>query len=543
MLLNFLSTTLLISYFQNAVCDVYQGTVYMTGDGVAKYVAGHIDKTSSNVAAYGTYDVRLMSTGWNVLDIHAGYGTATSNEELMYAAGYVEGVLTASEIHDHYVNMRPVFLGGKSQSVIKKVETFLVDQLVWSREMANKYRSTDAFWRHVGYVIAQLDGLHDGYKFAAKPDWDTDYFVVLMLNGVGDLIDLMHALDPANRPQYDKMHPHELLQYVSLQGHCSALVKTMGAYEDLFLGHSSWFVYSATLRIYKHYDFNLDDLATAAKRTSFSSYPGFLESLDDFYLMDSQVALLQTTNNVFNMTLYELIKPQSLPAWTRVRVANHLAHGGQEWYEAFKRENSGTYNNQYMVIDLKKIQLGESIDDDALWVVEQIPGLVAGSDQSTVLRAGYWPSYNVPFYEEVYNRSGYPDFVKKHGLDFSYQLAPRAKIFRRDQATVKDIKSFQHILRYNDYEHDTYSEDNPCNTICCRGDLDAISPKTSGCYDTKVADYKMARSLQSLAINGPTLGDNLKPFAWTGSFANASHIGLPEKYDFAWQPMQPQNHN
>ena len=33
----------------------------------------------------------------------------------------------------------------------------------------------------------------------------------------------------------------------------------------------------------------------------------------------------------------------------------------------------GTYNNQYMVLDLKKVHLGMSIDDDALWVVEQIP--------------------------------------------------------------------------------------------------------------------------------------------------------------------------
>lgn len=35
---------------------------------------------------------------------------------------------------------------------------------------------------------------------------------------------------------------------------------------------------------------------------------------------------------------------------------------------------SGTYNNQYMVLDLKKVKLKENIEDGALWVVEQIPG-------------------------------------------------------------------------------------------------------------------------------------------------------------------------
>lgn len=524
---------------QFAYGELNAATIYMTGNGAAKLVKGVIDKTSSNVAAYGTYDVELLNTGWNVLDIHAGYGNETSNERLMYAAGYLEGTLTAKDIHDHYLNMRPVFLGGRSEEVVKRVEEFLTKQLEWSRQKVKENDGKDAFWRHVGYVLAQLDGLHDGYKQAAETEWQTDYFVVLMLNAVGDLIDLMHKVDPENRPHYDEMHPADLLQYVSLQGHCSALVKTTGAYEDLFLGHSSWFVYSATLRIYKHYDFNLKDDTTAAKKMSFSSYPGFLESLDDFYLMDSQVALLQTTNNVFNMSLYELLTPESLLAWQRVRIANHMAHSGEEWYQAFKKENSGTYNNQYMVIDLKKIHLGQNVEDNALWVVEQIPGLVEGADQSAILRAGYWPSYNVPFYEEIYARSGYPEFVKKHGLDFSYQLAPRAKIFRRDQATVKDLKSFQHILRYNDYTHDSYSEENPCNTICCRGDLDSRSPKSSGCYDTKVADFKMALSLQSLAINGPTLGDNLTPFSWSGPFANTSHIGLPDKYKFGWVPMKP----
>ena len=66
-----------------------------------------------------------------------------------------------------------------------------------------------------------------------------------------------------------------------------------------------------------------------------------------------------------------------------------------------------------------------------------------------VYLAGYWPSYNVPFYEEVYNRSGYPGVVKEHGTDFSYQLAPRAKIFRRDQAKVVNMADMKAIMRYN----------------------------------------------------------------------------------------------
>lgn len=49
---------------------------------------------------------------------------------------------------------------------------------------------------------------------------------------------------------------------------------------------------------------------------------------------------------------------------------------------------TGTYNNQYMLIDLNKIHLGDVIDDGALWVVEQMPSLVVGGDQSAILRTG-----------------------------------------------------------------------------------------------------------------------------------------------------------
>lgn len=48
----------------------------------------------------------------------------------------------------------------------------------------------------------------------------------------------------------------------------------------------------------------------------------------------------------------------------------------------------GTYNNQYMVLDLKQIDLQKNIHDDALWVVEQIPGLVEYSDTTPILRTG-----------------------------------------------------------------------------------------------------------------------------------------------------------
>jgi len=70
---------------------------------------------------------------------------------------------------------------------------------------------------------------------------------------------------------------------------------------------------------------------------------GYLESLDDFYQLSSGLVMLQTTNSIFNTDLYDLVKPQSLFAWQRVRVANMMAHSGQEWYSVVRMYNSGVF--------------------------------------------------------------------------------------------------------------------------------------------------------------------------------------------------------
>ena len=59
----------------------------------------------------------------------------------------------------------------------------------------------------------------------------------------------------------------------------------------------------------------------------------------------------------------------------RVMAANRLATNGQEWTTIMSENNGGTYNNQWMVINYNKVQLDGSLDDGALWVYEQLPGV------------------------------------------------------------------------------------------------------------------------------------------------------------------------
>ena len=96
--------------------------------------------------------------------------------------------------------------------------------------------------------------------------------------------------------------------------------------------------------------------------------------------------------------------PQSLPAWVRVRVANALADSGERWAELVAKHNSGTYNNQYLVVDAKRFVPGQALEPGTLWVAEQIPGLVVSADATSELSLGYFPSYNVPYFPEVHRR-------------------------------------------------------------------------------------------------------------------------------------------
>jgi len=276
-----------------------------------------------------------------------------------------------------------------------------------------------------------------------------------------------------------------------------------------------------------------------------------LESLDDFYMMDSGLGMVQTSNDVLNQTLLDLVTPQSLLAWQRVRVANAIAQSGQEWYEIFRQHASGTYVNQYMIVDFSLFSPLTALRDGTLWVVEEIPGLVMGADQTGILRLGYWPSYNVPFYPEVYTRSGYTD--SRLGPYGSYELAPRAKIFRRDQSSVVDMDTFKRLMRYANYS-DPYAMDEAGHVdyaaaICMRGDFaSGGTGRPSGCYDTKVTSHLHGfwqRAAQ--IVNGPssTASDGTggrsgnAPFAWRPLDAHVSHLGLPSSYAFDFMPVQP----
>lgn len=144
----------------------------------------------------------------------------------------------------------------------------------------------------------------------------------------------------------------------------------------------------------------------------FSSSPGVLTSVDDFYTTytspnlhieenknkncycegpGGRLGIMETSLDVKKPELYELIRPESLLSWVRVRSANLLAIDGKDWISKFSYDHSGTYANQWMVIDFTKFQEKSEvtrkghIQPGFLTVVEEMPGLIKTGDETDTL--------------------------------------------------------------------------------------------------------------------------------------------------------------
>jgi hypothetical protein len=84
------------------------------------------------------------------------------------------------------------------------------------------------------------------------------------------------------------------------------------------------------IRTFKEYKFVSNKRNEKSKVVVFSSYPGSLSSIDDFYYLDSKLVVMETTNSNLNDSLYDLLKPETILTWVRVMVANRLAGTPEE---------------------------------------------------------------------------------------------------------------------------------------------------------------------------------------------------------------------
>ena len=298
------------------------------------------------------------------------------------------------------------------------------------------------------------------------------------------------------------------------------------------------------MKMFKEYHFVSNKGNEKSKTSVFPSYPATLVSLDDYYYLDSKLIVMETTNNILNESLYDLLSPQTLLTWVRTYIANRLASSAESWTEIFEKENSGTVNNQFIILDLNKINFSKKqLPDKTLMILEQTPGEVIINDVTQYLRNGYWPSYNIPFSPYIYQKSGYIDFIEKRpelNLSYDYNNCSRAKIFKRDQEKINTNEDFKFLIRYNDYENDPLSYNDPTKALACRYDLS----EKSYCFGANDAKFISVKELMEgkniiYIIAGPT-NDQQPTFSWKNASCYIDyedyyyHEGLVDTWNFPW---------
>lgn len=79
-------------FFAAIYCSSYQTASVYCENEQCTFKLNVLDVDSAT--AYGVYHDTLEETGWGILNITAGRGSKAANEDIMFAAGYLEAVLT-----------------------------------------------------------------------------------------------------------------------------------------------------------------------------------------------------------------------------------------------------------------------------------------------------------------------------------------------------------------------------------------------------------------------------------------------------------------
>ena len=274
-------------------------------------------ETCERRVAIGRYRNDVNVTGWGVLEVETFSGYPDQLQA--FAAGVAEGYLTKMQIFFHWQNTVEQMCVNQ-KAYCKKLYKYIQANLDWIRQKVTTTPPTDLYWQHVNLTYTQLTGIHEGYRkdktATFNPNLSLMLNPILMIQLSGELIDLNKALNRTVDTSVDDPEPSK----------CSGFLKVTEGNKDLLFAHVSMSGFHTMNRVLKLYKFAFNKKSVPGHTMSFSGYPGALASADDYTLISSGLASIETTIAVFKEELYDLVKPQEqLHCWVRSIVANRLA--------------------------------------------------------------------------------------------------------------------------------------------------------------------------------------------------------------------------
>ena len=510
------------------------------------YITNTSNKRDENALASAIYNKTYETIGWDYLSISTYEKNDSKYNDSMkaYAMGYLEGILTKDRIYPYYNNFHKYFLSNVPDEAIPMYYQFMVMRLNYMKEKSLENMEEDPYWEFVHYMYQQIIGIYEGYNTVAEEGKKLELGQIITIAGISDAQDYGNYLIRKLMPNFKEMSPEEKERYLLLNSHCSALVKLAKDWSDIWFGHNTWNNYVLMIRIFKEYRFVTNKGNEKSKTIAFSSYPCAVSSPDEFHLLDSNLVQMGTSINILKDELYDLIAIESIGSSFRQMLAGRLASSAEEWTKIFARENSGTCNEQAIILDMNKIDFkNKKIEDKALMIIEQMPNKTETKDVTEYLRKGHWPSYNVPFIDTIYKDLGYYVNETSEGVyeNVEYTQSERALIFKRDQGNINSKEEFKKFMRYNDYKNDNISHNDPSKAISARHDLgDGNNTVCGGGIDSKFISVKELLEKKNLIyiISGPT-NDQQETFSWSNHTCRddkdrLSYTGINDVWNFPW---------
>ncbi|MDR3692576.1 MAG: C45 family autoproteolytic acyltransferase/hydrolase [Fimbriimonas sp.] len=301
--------------------------------------------------------------------------------------------------------------------------------------------------------------------------------------------------------------------------HCSAFIATGSATKDgeIVMGHNCWSGYADG----SHNNIILDISPSHGKHILMDSFPGHIDSGDDFAVNSAGIMLTETT-----IDSYVGFDPKGVPEAVRMREAIQYSDNLTDVERWFTEKNNGAYANMWLIGDAK---------------TNEIASLELGLKNAIFHRSsdGTITSCNCPIDAKLTAEECQRD-VKTSSNMCSDRQGRWAQLMARDKGKI-DAELGKAYL--GDHHDAVLGKDGPSlSDLCGHGDVESRKDHCDGPVFTpmgsvqgKVVTSKLARNLSFWARMGHPCGE---PF-YAAPF-------LKSHAEFAWEksilsdmPTQP----
>lgn len=491
-------------------------------------------KYDSDAAARGIFDdTDFNSTGWYNLQIEGKRGTDALAET--HAAGYIEGIFTASFYKNHrnnvYQHLCSKYIKCEDNYTIPKViRDYFKNNYNWVKltGLSNPDMS-DPWYFAAATTMAQIEGMVEAYNKVSNDDTLTieDLWMFMSHASIYDIARAQgFALQQDNAPLFTRRG--------------TVIVGRTSSLDNVFIGQTAWRTYGESVRIAKRYRLRYNSTGNIVDRRSLSSYPFMLHSDDEFCISDMGLAITSTsiiTTNDYAKTVQASF--QGYPYWFRNIVATLASHSAGEWFDNYKSEYSTGTGIEYILLDIKKFKYKEGYQDEFVLAVDEIPGQNAESKDMTsrLIEKRFVGSYDVPVVESIFKTAGYDTLAQTSPEWYSYENSARAKILQRTCQSIYDDDKMKTLIRLND--KDRYSEQGDTTTNAIAGRFELIKPASDamcfGAFDAKFTSIPRMLHSEWVGQVGASY-DNLPQLNLLNADAcdNSDYVGVDTQMYNGW---------